>query len=433
MKIVETYNKISHSGRIISLSALLLLTLVVTAPVIAQNVGINATGATPNTSAILDLSPNTNGGFLLPTVTSTQLGLITAPPAGTLIFNSTTNCMEGYYSGTWQNIVCPCSGAPAKPGTISGSTSILKSTTGNAYSVTPVTDAVSYTWSIGGLGTIVGSSSGSSISVTSTGTTGTYTITVVAVNNCGTSSSSSLVVTVTSACSGVIALDNAVAATQQTTTVTITTSKANEVVLVFANGFSTNGSYSSTITVSGGSASAITVIKNSSVTDGYGDYTNSEMAGFIAATAATYTITVPQGNNNEDYNASAVALSGFCSTATIAANVTSATVTQDAANQQSSISNSITPTVASSYIVTNYYNANAYVGSGSVSWSSTPSGNSTIATDDNTTHSNSYPTDGSINGYAQTTAAAVTFKANDQNSGYANVYLANLQSVDVHN
>jgi hypothetical protein len=82
--------------------------------------------------------------------------------------------------------------APAGAGTISGPNSVCAS--GNAnYSITPVTGATSYIWS---LGNASGNSNASSISVTFPSNSGISTLTVVPVFACGNGSPSSTSVTI---------------------------------------------------------------------------------------------------------------------------------------------------------------------------------------------------------------------------------------------
>ncbi len=78
---------------------------------------------------------------------------------------------------------------PAMPGTISGSDIVPPSTTDETYSISPVSGATSYLWTITGDATIDGSATGTSINVdfgTSAGST--VNICVTASNTCGTSS-----------------------------------------------------------------------------------------------------------------------------------------------------------------------------------------------------------------------------------------------------
>ena len=192
-------NKGSNKQRIIFFVLALFLGFSTYTPIVAQNVAIDSTGTVGSTYAVLDLSQSTNGGLLLPSVTTTQMSALT-PPAGTLIFNNTLNCLEVYYSGSWQSIICPCSGVPSAPGTPGGAATITASSTGNVYSITPVSGATSYTWTVpAGIGTISAGSGTNSITITAnTVGGGPYNMTVTASNACGTSvASGALAVTVT--------------------------------------------------------------------------------------------------------------------------------------------------------------------------------------------------------------------------------------------
>lgn len=82
---------------------------------------------------------------------------------------------------------------PAQPGAISGKNPACPSTT-EAYSVSTVSGASTYNWSISGGGNISGT--GTSANVTWGTTPGTYTISVTAENSCGTSPVRTLQVTV---------------------------------------------------------------------------------------------------------------------------------------------------------------------------------------------------------------------------------------------
>lgn len=65
------------------------------------NVGIGT--ASPNLSAVLDLTSTTRG-FLPPRMTSTQRNAITAPPAGLMIYNTTTNKLNFHNGSAWREI-----------------------------------------------------------------------------------------------------------------------------------------------------------------------------------------------------------------------------------------------------------------------------------------------------------------------------------------
>ncbi|GEM_PF-2088571 len=83
-------------------SVLILFTvLCVTGSVWAQNVGINATGATPDVSAILDVSAN-NRGLLIPRMTQAQRNAISTPATSLLIYQTDNNPGFYFYNGsTW--------------------------------------------------------------------------------------------------------------------------------------------------------------------------------------------------------------------------------------------------------------------------------------------------------------------------------------------
>jgi hypothetical protein len=78
----------------------------------AQGIGINATGASPDPSAGLDVD-FINKGFLAPRMTTQQRDSIHNPALGLQLFNITTNCLEIYIAPNWQNIFCGCTSAPA--------------------------------------------------------------------------------------------------------------------------------------------------------------------------------------------------------------------------------------------------------------------------------------------------------------------------------
>ena len=60
----------------------------------AQNVAINATGAQPDPSAILDLTAS-DAGLLIPRMTAAQKAAITSPAEGLMIYQ--TNGTKGFY------------------------------------------------------------------------------------------------------------------------------------------------------------------------------------------------------------------------------------------------------------------------------------------------------------------------------------------------
>ncbi len=179
----------------------ILMFMLLTNVAFAQNVGINATGASPNPSAGLDIDFTTKGTLITRMTTAQRDGIAAAcsctPAAGLQIFNTTTNCLELYALGLWQPIYCACNGAPATPGTVSGSASVCPAQSGVVYSISPVSGANSYTWSLPPGSSISSGQGTTSATITFGSTSGN--VSVVANNNCGTSGTSTLSVTVNSA------------------------------------------------------------------------------------------------------------------------------------------------------------------------------------------------------------------------------------------
>ena len=75
------------------LKLLLIFQLAITPKLFSQNIAINTTGNTPDTSAMLDIS-STSQGFLMPRMTTAQMNVITLPATGLLIFNTSLNVFE---------------------------------------------------------------------------------------------------------------------------------------------------------------------------------------------------------------------------------------------------------------------------------------------------------------------------------------------------
>lgn len=72
-------------------------------------VGIGTTA--PNSSAALEVSSN-NKGFLPPRLTTTQRDALNPKPAGLMIYNVTTNCLEFWNSSSWVS-TCAVTAPPA--------------------------------------------------------------------------------------------------------------------------------------------------------------------------------------------------------------------------------------------------------------------------------------------------------------------------------
>ena len=77
------------------------------APLMSQNVGINATGSTPHSSSGLDVD-FTDRGVLIPRLSDAQRDSIVNPAAGLLIYNTTTQCMNMFNGSGWRQSCFEC-------------------------------------------------------------------------------------------------------------------------------------------------------------------------------------------------------------------------------------------------------------------------------------------------------------------------------------
>ena len=103
--------------------------------------------------------------------------------------------------GSSATTVLTVSGAPATPGAISGSSTACKSYTNKTYSISSVSNASSYTWTISGGAQITSGQGSNSIKVKfTTSTSSTVTLTVKANNSCGSSSAVSKTIAVNLSC-----------------------------------------------------------------------------------------------------------------------------------------------------------------------------------------------------------------------------------------
>lgn len=69
----------------------------------AQNVGINASGAAPDNSSMLDVSSTTKG-FLMPRMTTAQMVAISSPVVGLMVFNTDCGTIQFYNGSYWVKV-----------------------------------------------------------------------------------------------------------------------------------------------------------------------------------------------------------------------------------------------------------------------------------------------------------------------------------------
>ncbi|HTA81314.1 MAG TPA: hypothetical protein VK783_00140 [Bacteroidia bacterium] len=321
----------------------------------AQNVSFNTTGISPNSSAVLDLSACTNGGFLMPCVPNSAIiagGNLqpTNPlPTSLLIFNVTTGCYYAYYAGgaAWKQEFCLCSGGPAAPGAITGTTAVTNGSV-YTYSITAISGATSYTWTLPSGCTIETGATTNSITALMACTAGN--ITVSANNACGsTAGTTPLAITISST--------TPVAPSAPTGSATICASSTGNVYTVTpvtgatsytwnvpaAVGTITAGSGTNTITVtaaSGAGSGNITVQTNFAC--GSASTASAALAVTVEAslTAPTVTGTTPITTNSTGNVFSVPSIAGVTYTWTVPSQI--GTITAGAGT------NSITVTAAGS-------------------------------------------------------------------------------------
>lgn len=266
--------------------------------------------ASPSASAALVVASTTQG-VLLPSLNSTQAATLAAsnPAAGLIIYNTTINCYEFFANGGWQQLACACSTAPTSVSILGTTTPRYNSTT--TYSAV-ATGATSYTWSSSNTNVAyISAGQGSPVvTVATTDTTGTFTLTLVSGNTCG-STSATLFITPF----GTIEEDATGASGEQSQTFTITTTHANDLVLVSCNAYSNIGPWNGAVYVNGGGNPTATLFQ------AYASPNNHALIAvyyFVAPTAATYAISVGEGSNvfnsGNNYANFGVALTGFSGT-----------------------------------------------------------------------------------------------------------------------
>ncbi len=219
-------------------------------------------------------------------------------------------------------------GAPSAPGTISGTATQCPGLTSQTYSISAVSGASTYTWTVPSGWTITGGQGTTSLTVTTGAFNDNGNISVTAGNSCGTSSAQTLAVTVaagtpatpgsitgtTTQCAGATSQSYSISSVTNATTYTwtvptgwsITAGQGTTSITVTAGSAGQNGNITVTAGNSCGTSSAqslaVTVIATPS-TPGTISGTTTQCAGATSQTysissvtyATTYTWTVPTG------------------------------------------------------------------------------------------------------------------------------------------
>ena len=177
----------------------------------AQNIGINATGAAPAASALLDIdatgSPS-KGGLLVPRLTTVERDAIASPANSLLIFNTTTECFEAWNNTTTSWVAFGCIGCQLPGAFTASSASSITATTfasnwvasagATTYYLDVATDAAFTSYVSGYTNLNVGNVLTANVTGLTCATT--YYYRVRANNTCGTSANSNAITVVAGSC-----------------------------------------------------------------------------------------------------------------------------------------------------------------------------------------------------------------------------------------
>jgi hypothetical protein len=155
----------------------------------AQGVTIGSNNP-PHPSAILDVQ-GSSGGFLLPQLSTSQRNALTNPANGLQILNTTTQCIEVFFTnGGWRNLSCNCASFPNPSFTYSPTSVSI----GSSITFTPnIIPGATYAWTFTSGSPLTSSASTPSVSWTNTGT---YQVKLVVTDALGCADSSTQNITV---------------------------------------------------------------------------------------------------------------------------------------------------------------------------------------------------------------------------------------------
>ncbi len=324
----------------------------------------------------------------VPTITAgqgTSSITVTWPSSGAAT-GTVTLSLTNMCGTTTATLAVPINATP----TISGTTPISINTVGNVYtcSLAGATYAWSFTTNTNG-STIVGSTIGQTATVTAGSTAGSFTLQcVVSFGSC--TQTITYPVTV-NACITSVVYDVSATTAQNVNTISITTTAPNEMIIVETGASMTYASnFTPSVTYAGaGSGTATQIVSN------FATYFTSYkqwavVFAFPAPTQGTYNITVNESGASQYYNQVA-SFKGFCTTPSVASNVT--TLTPGIVNYTSSVSSistTVTTSVTNSVILSfgSMFSTTCATSGAAFTW--------TGATDLKDVFDNCWETDGSI-------------------------------------
>ncbi|MCC6601532.1 MAG: hypothetical protein IT223_12810, partial [Crocinitomicaceae bacterium] len=128
-----------------------------------EGVSINNSGATPHSSAIIDIS-STSKGTLITRMNSAQRDAIVNPAQSLMIFNTSSNCFEFFSGSNWAILGCGCI-APDAAGGVTGPSDVCQGQQNVVYSVNSIVNAIGYVWSLPPGATIIAGTNTNTITV----------------------------------------------------------------------------------------------------------------------------------------------------------------------------------------------------------------------------------------------------------------------------
>ncbi|MDP3679829.1 MAG: LamG-like jellyroll fold domain-containing protein [Flavobacterium sp.] len=235
------------------------------APGVITGTGTQCPALTGQTYSIIAVANATTYNWTVPTGWSITAGTgtnsITVTSGstgqnGTISVTATNSCGTSSASSLGVT-VSPAT--PVTPGLIAGTPTVCPAIIGLTYSITAVTNATSYTWTVPTGWSITAGTGTNSITVTSGNTGQNGTISVTATNSCGTSSARTLAVTVsaaTPATPGAISgtVTQCPALTGQTYSIAAVANASSYTWTVPTGWTITGGAATNTITVTSGTA-----------------------------------------------------------------------------------------------------------------------------------------------------------------------------------
>ena len=246
--------------------------------VTAQNASTTVTfqwGLSPSFGNVATATPSPVTGNTATAVSANITGLT---PNTLYYFRCVGVNAGGTTNGTTLSFLAGCPPIP-QAGTITGPTSVCANSTGNVYSITALTNATGYTWSVPAGATITSGANTTSITVTFGTTSGN--VSVYGTSACTSGAPNSLAVTVNALPTPTITGPSTACTNTAGNIYTTQAGMSNYVWTVSAGGTITAGSTSNAITVTWNTAGAQSVTVN---------YTNAN--GCTAATPTSYPVTV---------------------------------------------------------------------------------------------------------------------------------------------